>query len=70
MALVRAVLAEKDILFLDEPFKGLDEDTKTAVTEYLLQNTADTTVVMVTHDIDEASSLGAKVMYLKDGQIL
>lgn len=70
VALVRAVLAEKDILFLDEPFKGLDEDTKTAVTEYLLQNTADTTVVMVTHDIDEASSLGAKVMYLKDGQIL
>ena len=70
VALVRAVLAEKDILFLDEPFKGLDEDTKAAVTEYLLQNTTDTTVVMVTHDIDEASSLGAKVMYLKDGQIL
>jgi len=70
VALVRAVLAEKDILFLDEPFKGLDEDTKATVTEYLLQNTADITVVMVTHDIDEASSLGAKVLYLKDGQIL
>ena len=70
VALVRAVLAEKDILFLDEPFKGLDEDTKAAVTEYLLQNTTDTTVVMVTHDIDEASSLDAKVLYLKDGQIL
>ena len=69
VALVRAILAEKDVLFLDEPFKGLDEDTKKIVTDYLLSNTADTTVIMVTHDIDEAESLGAKVLNLKDGKI-
>ena len=69
VALVRAILAEKDILFLDEPFKGLDEDTKKTVTDYLLKNTENTTVVMVTHDIDEAQALGAKVLYLKDGNI-
>jgi len=69
VALIRAVLAEKEILFLDEPFKGLDEDTKAVVTQYLLQHTKNTTVVMVTHDINEAESLGAKVIYLKDGQI-
>lgn len=69
VALVRAILAEKDVLFLDEPFKGLDEDTKKIVTDYLLSNTADTTVIMVTHDVDEAESLGAKVLNLKDGKI-
>ena len=69
VALVRAILAEKDVLFLDEPFKGLDEDTKKIVTDYLLSNTADTTVIMVTHDIDEAENLGAKVLNLKDGKI-
>ena len=69
VALVRAILAEKDILFLDEPFKGLDEDTKKTVTDYLLKNTENTTVVMVTHDMDEAQALGAKVLYLKDGNI-
>ena len=69
VALVRAILAEKDVLFLDEPFKGLDEDTKKIVTDYLLSNIADTTVIMVTHDIDEAESLGAKVLNLKDGKI-
>ena len=69
VALVRAILAEKDVLFLDEPFKGLDEDTKKIVTDYLLNNTADTTVIMVTHDTDEAESLGAKVLNLKDGKI-
>ena len=69
VALVRAILTEKDVLFLDEPFKGLDEDTKKIVTDYLLNNTADTTVIMVTHDVDEAESLGAKVLNLKDGKI-
>ena len=69
VALVRALLAEKEILFLDEPFKGLDEDTKNIAADYLLKNTADTTVVMVTHDIDESNKLGAKVLNLKDGKI-
>ena len=69
VALVRAILAEKDVIFLDEPFKGLDEDTKKIVTDYLLSNTADTTVIMVTHDVDEAENLGAKVLNLKDGKI-
>lgn len=70
VALVRAVLAEKDILFLDEPFKGLDEDTKKIVNRYLVNNTKNVTVVMVTHDIDEARSLGAEILQLKDGQIM
>ena len=69
VALVRAILAEKDVLFLDEPFIGLDQDTKKLVTDYLLNNTAYTTVIMVTHDVDEAESLGAKVLNLKDGKI-
>ncbi|MBR5251784.1 MAG: ATP-binding cassette domain-containing protein [Oscillospiraceae bacterium] len=64
VALVRAILAQKDILFLDEPFKGLDEGTKEKVTEYLKENTKGLTVVMVTHDIEEAQSLGAQVIYL------
>ncbi|MBQ7283421.1 MAG: ABC transporter ATP-binding protein [Oscillospiraceae bacterium] len=69
VTLVRAVLAEKEILFLDEPFKGLDDNTKEDVTAYLLENTKGVTVVMVTHDIDEANALGAKVLNLKDGKI-
>ena len=69
VALVRAMLAEKDILFLDEPFKGLDESTKKTVTDYLAANTKKLTVVMVTHDADEATSLDAKILLLKGGKI-
>ncbi|MBE6887369.1 MAG: ABC transporter ATP-binding protein [Ruminococcaceae bacterium] len=69
VALVRAVLAQKDILFLDEPFKGLDEATKDRVTQYLAVNTKNMTVVMITHQAEEARALGAEVIYLKNGTL-
>lgn len=69
VALVRAVLAQKDILFLDEPFKGLDEATKEKVTNYLAEHTKGLTVVMITHQTEEAQALGAKVIYLRNGII-
>lgn len=53
VAVVRAVLAKSEILFLDEPFKGLDTETKKIVIEYLKENTKGKTVVIVTHDIED-----------------
>lgn len=52
-ALLRALLAEYDVLFLDEPFKGLDGDTKQTVMEYCKMKTAGKTVLFVTHDEQE-----------------
>ena len=69
VALVRAILAEKDVLFLDEPLKGLDEETRDKVIAYLLNNTKNTTVIMVTHQIEEAQALSAEIVYLKNGVI-
>ena len=69
VALVRAILAEKDVLFLDEPLKGLDEETRDKVITYLLNNTKNTTVIMVTHQIEEAQALSAEIVYLKNGTI-
>lgn len=61
-ALVRALLAEYDALFLDEPFKGLDEVTKRTVMEYARGKTRGKTVVFVTHDKDECAFLADEVM--------
>ena len=69
VALVRAILAEKDILFLDEALKGLDEDTKNTTIQYILNNCKDMTILMVTHQKEEALKLNADIVYLKDGQI-
>ena len=54
VALARALLADFDILFLDEPYKGLDEDTRANVMRIVSRYTKGKTVVLVTHDAEEA----------------
>ena len=60
VALVRALLATYDLLVLDEPFKGLDEGTKDQVIAYTLESIKGKTVILVTHDADEAKMMQAK----------
>lgn len=62
VALLRAMMADYDILFLDEPFKGLDTETKAAVIEYTRQQIAGKTVLLVTHDREEAQALGVHTL--------
>jgi len=63
-SILRALLAEYDVLFLDEPFKGLDDVLKEQVMAYVKEKTAGKTVVFVTHDRKEAAVLNAKVIEL------
>lgn len=53
VALCRALLAEYDVLFLDEPYKGLDEATRERVMNIVRQRTEGKTVLLVTHDHEE-----------------
>ncbi|MDF2907374.1 MAG: hypothetical protein K0R34_2695 [Herbinix sp.] len=64
VALVRALLAKSDLLILDEPFKGLDEALKLQVINYVKQKTVGKTVILVTHDKEEALRLQSKLIYL------
>lgn len=54
VALARALLAEYDVLFLDEPYKGLDEETRKAVMQMVAAYTRNKTVLLITHDKEEA----------------
>jgi ABC-type nitrate/sulfonate/bicarbonate transport system ATPase subunit len=60
VALCRALCASGDLIVLDEPFKGLDDDTKDAVIETVKKYSAGKTVIMVTHDEEEAEKMGAE----------
>lgn len=60
VALVRALLATYDLIVLDEPFKGLDEERKQQVIAYALEATKGKTVVLVTHDLEEAKLMQGK----------
>lgn len=65
VAIVRAVLANTDIIILDEPMKGLDLELKVKVLHYLKEATKGKTVIMVTHDREEALILGAKIIEIQ-----
>lgn len=69
VSILRALLAEYDVLFLDEPFKGLDEALKGQVMAYVKEKTAGKTVVFVTHDRAEAAVLADEVVELTKNKL-
>ncbi len=69
VALVRALAGQPSVLLLDEPFSALDPKRRLQLRQDLTRLVAFTgvSVVMVTHDIDEALEIGDQVLVL-DGQ--
>ena len=53
VAILRAMYANADIIFFDEPLKGLDDTTKEKVMLFIKERIKDKTVFWVTHDVDE-----------------
>lgn len=69
VALIRAVLHQPSVLFLDEPTTGLDPQARQdlwGVIETLKQR--DTTVILTTHYMDEAERLSDEVLMMQHGQ--
>ena len=73
VAIARALLRNPEILLLDEPFGALDAFTRSHLQEALLEiwQKNQTTMVLVTHDIDEAVFLSSKIVVMdsKPGRI-
>ena len=65
IAILRALLCDYEILIMDEPFQGLDEETKSTVISYIKERTGNKTVIIVTHDKEDAKQLDAEVVYLQ-----
>lgn len=64
LAIGQAMAAKPRVLLLDEPFGALDPGTRLQMHDFLLELREETnmTVVMVTHDLDEAFKLGDRVL--------
>ncbi len=65
VALIRAILFPSDFLIMDEPFKGLDEETRATAIEYVLGHKGERGLILVTHDPDEASMLGGTLLHME-----
>ena len=61
-AIARALLSDYELLVLDEPFKGLDGETKERTMEFVKSSTVGKTMLLVTHDEDEAAFFGGNVI--------
>lgn len=60
VAIVRAVLGDSEIIYFDEPFTGLDEDTKMRVIDYIDRHIDGKTLVFVSHNPEDEALLNAK----------
>jgi ABC-type nitrate/sulfonate/bicarbonate transport system ATPase subunit len=66
LALLRTLLCEREVILLDEPFGALDAQTRIVMQEWLLEIWRDfgRTIVLVTHDVDEAIFMSDRVYVL------
>jgi len=72
VAVARALAAEPNVLLMDEPFGAVDPIVRRGLQDQLLQLQAELgkTIVLVTHDIEEAFRLGDHVVILKTGGLV
>jgi osmoprotectant transport system ATP-binding protein len=72
VGLARALASDPDILLMDEPFGALDPMTRAEMQDMLLAllKQVRKTVLLVTHDLNEALYLAARVVFLEDGAVV
>jgi ABC-2 type transport system ATP-binding protein len=72
VALARALLTQPILLLLDEPTTGLDPRSKLEVQDFIreVRQIHDATILLCTHDLDEAEALADRVGILDDGRLI
>jgi len=72
VSLMRALMLEPTVVLLDEPLGALDPVTRGELQQELRRvfRSLGTTVVLVTHDLDEAALLGDRVALMREGVLV
>ena len=72
VGVARALAADPPVLLMDEPFGAIDPIARTRLQDEFKQilKRVKKTVVMVTHDIDEAIRMGDRIAIMRDGRIV
>lgn len=72
VGLARALALDPEILFMDEAFSALDPLTRREMQSELLrlQHELHKTIIFISHDLDEALTLGDRIILLRDGSIV
>jgi ABC-2 type transport system ATP-binding protein len=72
VAIARALLTSPALLLLDEPTTGLDPRSKLDVQTFIedIRTSHDASIVLTTHDLDEAERLCERIVVLNDGRVM
>ncbi len=72
VGVARALAADPEVLLMDEPFGALDPITRASLQQELLRihRASGKTIVLVTHDIDEALRLATRIVLLDHGRVV
>lgn len=70
LCLARALLTEPKILLLDEPCSALDVYNTMCIENLLLDLKNELTIIIVTHNIQEAKRINDRIIFMKDGKVL
>ena len=71
VAIASILSMEPDVLIIDEPAAGLDAQSKKKLLETIKRlNEGGTTIIMVTHDMDDAARLSKRVIVMCDGRVI
>lgn len=64
VALARTLCFDSDLIILDEPFKGLDEELKSNICEIIKEESKKRDFIIISHDSQDAELLNAKIIEL------
>ena len=70
VAVARAMLSDRSTIILDEPFTGLDDETKRNVIHFIKKWQNNRTVIVVTHSYTDSEMLGAGICMLTMGKAI
>ena len=72
IGVIRALAADQKVMLMDEPFGALDPLTREKLQDlvHYLQHDLGKTIIMVTHDMDEALRLATRIVIFDDGRII
>lgn len=70
LAIARAVLHHSDIIIMDEPFAGLDEETKKKTIDWILKRLGGRTLLFTSHDADSVSGDGTGSGFFNNAELI